>query len=51
LGHQMGFARGNCLPLTTDQIPDAFKALTIATQKYLAAAPAERKLLAAGGIF
>lgn len=51
VGKQMGFAPGNCLVFGTDEIPAAFWHLRQATQKYLAAAPAERKLLAAGGIF
>ena len=51
LGYTLGFARGNCLMFTTDQLPEAFEQLRRATQKYLAAAPPERKRLAAGGIF
>jgi hypothetical protein len=51
VGKQMGFAPGNCLVFTTDQIPEAFQRLTGATQTYLTASPQERKLLAAGGIF
>ena len=47
----LGFAPGNTLMFSSDQIPDAFKKLTTATQRYLATAPAARKALATGGIF
>jgi hypothetical protein len=50
VGKQMGFQPGNCLVFTTDQIPEAFQKLLQATQKYLAASPQERKLLATGGV-
>jgi hypothetical protein len=51
VGKQMGFQSGNCLVLTTDQIPEAFQKLLQATQKYVAASPQERKLLAQAGVF
>lgn len=51
IGKQMGFRDGNCLTFPTDRIPEAFQNLQRATQKYLAATPQERKLLAAGGVF
>lgn len=47
----MGFQPGNCLVFTADKIPEAFKTLQTATQRYLRAGTQERKLLAAGGIF
>jgi hypothetical protein len=51
VGKSMGFQPGNCLTFATDQIPDAFGRLLHATQRYLAASPQERKLLAATGVF
>ena len=48
---RMGFLPGNTLSFPADQIPQAFRDLQKATQKYLNAGKAERKLLAAGGIF
>jgi hypothetical protein len=51
VGAQLGFHAGNCLAFSSEQIPDAFRRLTEATQRYLLAPIAERKLLAAGGIF
>jgi hypothetical protein len=51
VGNAMGFAPGNCLTVTTDEIPEAFQRLRTATQRYLAAGPQERKLLATGGVF
>jgi hypothetical protein len=51
IGQAMGFTSGNCLAFPTDQIPEAFERLTKATAPYLLATPAERKRLAAGGIF
>lgn len=47
----MGFREGNTLTFAADKIAEAFKDLQYATQKYLTAAPGERKLLAQGGIF
>ena len=51
VGRACGFVVGNCLVFGDDRIPEAFQQLRQATQKYLQAAPADRKLLAAGGIF
>ena len=51
VGKSMGFQSGNCLEFTTDKIPEAFQRLMQATQKYLAASPQDRKLLAATGVF
>jgi hypothetical protein len=51
VGTALGFSPGNCLMFPNDAIPDAFQRLKNATQRYLAAAPAERKLLAATGVF
>jgi hypothetical protein len=51
IGQALGFARGNCLLMTTDAIPDAFQSLTFATQRYLTAGPGQRKLLAQVGVF
>jgi hypothetical protein len=51
VGTQMGFHDKNCLCFTSDHIPDAFQRLLQATQTYLAAAPGDRKRLAAGGVF
>jgi hypothetical protein len=51
VGKSMGFHPGNCLTFATDQIPEAFQRLLQATQKYLAAGPQDRKLLAARGVF
>jgi hypothetical protein len=51
VGKSMGFHPGNCLTFGTDRIPEAFQRLLQATQKYLAAGPQDRKLLAAGGVF
>ena len=51
VGRSMGFAEGNMLVFTADQIPDAFKQLQVATGRYLDAPAAQRKQLAAGGIF
>lgn len=50
-GVRMGFPEDNCLVFTSDRIPDAFKTLTRATQRFLQAAPAERRMLIAGGMF
>jgi hypothetical protein len=51
VGKAMGFQPGNCLTFRTDEIPEAFARLRTATQRYLAAGPQERKLLATGGVF
>lgn len=51
VAQEMGFKPGNVLAFSSDQIAQAFRNLQHATQRYLTAAPAERKLLAAGGIF
>jgi hypothetical protein len=51
VGTELGCADNNCLVFTSDQIPAAFRQLTQATARYLLAAPVERKLLAAKGIF
>jgi hypothetical protein len=51
IGQALGFAKGNCLLMTTDTIPDAFRSLTFATQRYLTAGPGQRKLLAQVGVF
>ena len=50
-GRLLGFSEGNCLLLSTDQIPEAFRRLTQATQRYLSAGPGQRKLLAQTGVF
>lgn len=47
----MGFRPGNCLEFRSEKLPEAFAALQHATQRYLQAPVAARKLLAAGGIF
>jgi hypothetical protein len=47
----LGFHEGNCVTFAGEQIPEAFLTLQRATQRYLAAAPADRKLLAAGTFF
>ena len=46
----MGFQAGNCLVFER-QIPEAFQSLTKATQQYLAAGTAARKLLTTRGVF
>jgi hypothetical protein len=51
VGTELGIAKNNCLTFRSDQIPAAFQQLTRATARYLLAAPVERKLLAAKGIF
>jgi len=51
VGRRLGFSAGNCLLLTTDQIPEAFRRLTKATERYLSAGPHQRKLLAQTGVF
>jgi hypothetical protein len=51
VARSMGFHDGNCLTFPGDQIPHAFEHLRRATQRYLSAPVAERKLLATGGIF
>jgi len=51
VGCRLGFSEGNCLLLSTDQIPEAFRRLTAATQRYLSAGPGQRKLLAQTGVF
>jgi hypothetical protein len=51
VGTSMGFTPANCLVFPSDQIPEAFRRLQQATQKYLTASPQERKLLTAGGLF
>jgi len=50
-GYRLGFSEGNCLMLSSDQIPEAFRRLTQATERYLAAGPGQRKLLAQTGVF
>jgi len=50
-GRLLGFSEGNCLMLSTDQIPEAFRRLTAATERYLSAGPGQRKLLAQTGVF
>jgi len=50
-GKAMGFPADNCLVFTSDKIPEAFKTLTDATQRYLGAPVAQRKLLTQGGFF
>src|SRR4030095_3049581 len=47
----LGFHDGNCVTFAGEQIPEAFLTLQRATQRYLTAAPADRKLLAAGSFF
>jgi hypothetical protein len=47
----LGFHDGNCVTFAGEQIPEAFLTLQRATQRYLTAAPADRKLLAAGTFF
>lgn len=47
----LGFHEGNCVTFAGEQIPEAFLTLQRATQRYLAAQPADRKLLAAGTFF
>ena len=47
----LGFHEGNCVTFAGEQIPEAFRTLQRATQRYLAAPPADRKLLAAGTFF
>ena len=47
----LGFHDGNCVTFTGEQIPEAFRTLTRATERYLAAPPADRKLLATGSFF
>jgi len=51
MGLRLGFHEGNCLLLSTDQIPEAFRRLTAATERYIAAGPHQRKLLAQTGVF
>lgn len=51
VGQALGFARNNCLLMTTDHIPEAFTTLTTATQRYLQAGPQQRKLLTQAGVF
>jgi len=50
-GKAMGFPADNCLVFTSDKIPEAFTTLTEATQRYLSAPVATRKLLTQGGFF
>jgi hypothetical protein len=47
----LGFHDGNCVTFAGEQIPEAFLKLQRATQRYLAAPPADRKLLATGSFF
>jgi hypothetical protein len=47
----LGFHEGNCVTFAGEQIPEAFRQLQRATQRYLTAPPADRKLLAAGTFF
>jgi hypothetical protein len=47
----MGFNPGNCVTFACEHLPEAFARLTHATQRYLQASPAHRKLLAAGHFF
>ena len=47
----LGFHDGNCVTFAGEQIPEAFRTLQRATQRYLAAPLADRKLLAAGTFF
>jgi hypothetical protein len=51
VGQAMGFLPGNCLEFRSEKLPEAFQRLQQATQRYLSAPGAERKLLAAHGIF
>ena len=51
VGRTCGFTAGNCLQFSSDRIPDAFRRLTDATQRYLGASPQDKKQLAATGVW
>jgi hypothetical protein len=50
-GAALGFREGNCLTFASAQLPEAFETLRRATERYLNAPLAQRKLLAQSGVF